>query len=86
MTKTVKSAWLVFLLVRKKTINYAIAGCLIILLSCVLYGILKLYLFFQRIDISIIIANLIVFLVVGPVMLFLLKKRNDMEETDLLDD
>jgi hypothetical protein len=73
-------------MVRKKTINYAISGCLVILLSCVLYGIVKLYLFFQRIDISIIIANLIVFVVVGPVMLFLLKKRNDMEETDLLDD
>jgi hypothetical protein len=70
---------------RKKTINYAIAGCLTILMSCVLYAILKLYVFFQRIDISIIVANIIVFVVVAAVMLFLLKKRSDIEESELLD-
>ena len=70
---------------RKKTINYAIAGCLIMLISCVLNAILKLYVFFQRIDISIIIANIIVFVVVAALMLFLLKKRSDIEESELLD-
>jgi hypothetical protein len=70
---------------RKKTINYAIAGCLIILMSCVLYAILKLYVFFQRIDISIIVTNVIVFVLVAAVMLFLLKKRSDIEESELLD-
>ena len=70
---------------RKKTFNYAITGCLIILISCVLYAILKLYVFFQRIDISIIIANIIVFVVVAALILFFLKKRSDLEESELLD-
>jgi putative flippase GtrA len=86
ITKNVKSIRLLFLGMRKKTIDYAIVGCLIILVSSVLYAILKLYIFFQRIDISIIIANIIVFVVVAAVMLFLLKRRSDIEERELLDD
>ena len=62
------------------------AGCLTILVSCVVYAILKLYVFFQRIDISIIIANIVVFVVVAAVMLFLLKKRSDIDESELLND
>jgi hypothetical protein len=72
--------------VKKKTINYALAGCLLILVSSVLYAILKLYVFFQRIDISIIITNVVVFVVVAAFMLFLLKKRSDTDESELLND
>ena len=71
---------------KKKTINYALAGCLLILVSSVLYAILKLYVFFQRIDISIIITNVVVFVVVAAFMLFLLKKRSDTDESELLND
>ena len=71
---------------KKKTINYALAGCLLILVSSVLYAILKLYVFFQRIDISIIITNVVVFVVVAAFMLFLLKKRSDTDQSELLND
>jgi uncharacterized membrane protein (GlpM family) len=72
--------------VRKKAINYAIAGCLIILISSVLYAILKLYIFYQRIDLSVIIINAVVFLVIAALMLFLLKKRSDIDENEVLND
>ena len=71
---------------RKKAINYAIAGCLIILISSVLYAILKLYIFYQRIDLSVIIINAVVFLVIAALMLFLLKKRSDIDENEVLND
>jgi uncharacterized membrane protein (GlpM family) len=72
--------------VRKKAINYAIAGCLIILMSSVLYAILKLYIFYQRIDVSVIIINAVVFLVIAALVLFLLKKRSDIDENEVLND
>ena len=72
---------------RKRTLDYAIAGCLITLVCSVVYAIIKLYVFFQRIDTSIIIANIIVFTLVGIALLFLLKRRSDIEQEDqLLDD
>jgi membrane protein YdbS with pleckstrin-like domain len=71
---------------KKKYIDYALVGCLFVLVASVMYAILKLYVFFQRMDMSIIIANVVLFVLVAGVILFLLKKRSDTEEDELLSD
>jgi Na+(H+)/acetate symporter ActP len=70
----------------KKHIDYAVVGCLFVLVTSVMYAIIKLYVFFQRVDISIIISNIVLFLIVSVVILFLLKKRSNIEEDELLSD
>lgn len=71
---------------RKKYIDYAIIGCLLVLVVLILYSVVKLYILFQRVDISIIVSNVIVFTIVAVAILFLLKKRSDAEENELLRD
>jgi uncharacterized membrane protein len=70
----------------KKHIDYALVGCLFVLLASVIYAIIKLYVFFQRVDISIIISNIVLFVLVSVAILFLLKKRSNIEEDELLSD
>jgi hypothetical protein len=71
---------------RKKYIDYAIVGCLLVLVVLILYSVVKLYILFQRVDMSIIITNVIVFAIVAAAILFLLKKRSDIEESEFLRD
>jgi hypothetical protein len=47
---------------------------------------MKLYIFFERVDMSIIISNVILFAVIAAAILLLLKKRSDIEEGELLSD
>jgi drug/metabolite transporter (DMT)-like permease len=84
--KTVKSMRSTPIDVRKKSINYAIAACLIILVCSVLYGIIKLYVFFQRLDASVIVINVVVFVLVSGILLILLKKRSDADESEVMND
>jgi hypothetical protein len=71
---------------RKKYIDHAIVGCLLVLVVLILYSVVKLYILFQRVDMSIIITNVIVFTIVAAAILFLLKKRSDIEESEFLRD
>ena len=71
---------------KKKHIDHALVGCLFVLVVSVVYAIIKLYIFFQRIDMSIIISNIVLFAAVAGVILFLLKMRRDVEEDELLSD
>jgi hypothetical protein len=71
---------------RKEYIDYSIVGCLSVLVICILYSVVKLYIFFQRVDMSIIISNVIFFAVISAAILLLLKKRSDIEEGELLSD
>ena len=69
---------------KKKHIDYALVICLFVLVASVMYAITKLYVFFQRVDVSIIISNIVLFVIVSVVILFLLKKRSNIEEDELL--
>lgn len=71
---------------RKEYIDYSIVGCLSVLVICILYSVVKLYIFFQRVDMSIIISNVVLFAVIAAAILLLLKKRSDIEEGELLSD
>ena len=71
---------------KKKHIDYALVICLFALVASVMYAITKLYVFFQRVDVSIIISNIVLFVIVSAVILFLLKKRSDIEQDELLSD
>ena len=70
----------------KKHVDYGLVACLFVLVASVMYAIIKLYVFFQRVDISIIISNIVLFVIVSVVILFLLKKRSNIEEDELLSD
>ena len=71
---------------RRKHVDYVIVGCLFVLVACILYSVVKLYILFQRVDISIIVSNVILFAIVAAAILLLLKKRGDIEEGELLSD
>jgi ABC-type multidrug transport system permease subunit len=73
-------------IMRRKHVDYAIVGCLFVLVACILYSVVKLYILFQRVDISIIVSNVILFAIVAAAILLLLKKRSDIEEGELLSD
>lgn len=71
---------------KKKHIDYGLVACLSLLVVSVIYAIIKLYVFFQRIDVSIIISNIVLFVIVSVAILFLLKKRSNIEDDELLSD
>ena len=73
-------------IMRKEQVDYAVVGCLFVLVACILYSVVKLYILFQRVDISIIVSNVILFAVIAAALLLLLKKRSDIEEGELLSD
>ena len=70
----------------RRRIQHGIAGCIIALGVAVTYAIVRLYVFSQRIDWSIMVVNVIVFGAISVVLLYLLKKDNDLKEEDLFRD
>jgi Na+(H+)/acetate symporter ActP len=86
-TQIIKSILLTLIhTMQKKHIDYVLVACLFVLVGSVMYAIIKLYVFFQRVDISIIITNIVIFVIVSIVIVFLLKKRGNIEEDELLSD
>jgi hypothetical protein len=72
--------------VSRRRIQHGIAGCIIALGVAVTYAIVKLYVFSQRIDWSIMVVNVIVFGAISAVLMYLLKKDKDLKEEDLFRD
>ena len=70
----------------RRSIQHGIAGCIIALGVAVIYAIIRLYVFSQRIDWSIMVVNVIVFGAISAVLMYLLKKDKDLKEKDLFRD
>jgi fluoride ion exporter CrcB/FEX len=66
--------------------RYGIAGCIIALVGATLYAIVRLYIFSQRVDWSILLVNVIGFAAIAGVLIYLTKKEKDLEEEDLFRD
>ena len=66
--------------------RYGIAGCIIALFGATLYAIVRLYIFSQRVDWSILLVNVIGFAAIAGVLIYLTKKEKDLEEEDLFRD
>jgi hypothetical protein len=72
--------------VNRRTIRYGIAGCIVALAAAVIYAMVRLYVFSQRVDSSILLVNVIGFAAIAGVLIYLTKKDKDLEEEALFRD
>jgi membrane protein YdbS with pleckstrin-like domain len=68
--------------VNRRTIRYAIIGCIVALAVAIIYAIVKLYVLSQRVDSSILLVNVIAFAAISCVLIYLTKKERDLEEEE----
>ena len=71
---------------KRRTLHYGIAGCIIALVAATMYAIVRLYVFSQRVDSSILLVNVIGFAAISCVLIYLTKKDKDLEEEELFRD
>lgn len=67
----------------RRTIRYAIFGCIAALAAAVAYAIVRLYVLSQRIDASILFTNVVLFAAIAGVLIYLTKKEKDIDEEEL---
>jgi hypothetical protein len=72
--------------VKRRTLQYGVAGCIIALVAATIYALVRLYVFSQRVDSSILLVNVIGFAVISCVLIYLTKKDKDLEEEELFRD
>ena len=71
---------------RRQTIRYAIAGCIVALAAAVVYAMVRLFVLAQRVDASILIVNVIAFAAIAGLLICLTKKDRDLEEEEFFRD
>jgi hypothetical protein len=72
--------------VNRRTIRYAISGCIVALVAAIVYAVVRLFVLAQRVDASILVVNVIVFAGVAGLLIYLTKKDRDLEEEELFRD
>jgi drug/metabolite transporter (DMT)-like permease len=72
--------------VKRRTLQYGVAVCIIALVAATIYAIVRLYVFSQRVDSSILLVNVIGFAAISCVLIYLTKKDKDLEEEELFRD
>ncbi len=72
--------------VNRLTIRYVIASCIVALAAAIMYAVVRLYVLGHRVDLSILIVNVIGFAAIGGVLIYLTKKDKDLEEEELFRD
>jgi maltodextrin utilization protein YvdJ len=70
----------------RRTIRYAMAGCIVALAAAVIYAMVRLFVLAQRVDASILVVNVIVFAGVAGFLIYLTKKDRDLQEEELFRD
>ena len=70
----------------RRTIRYAIFGCIAALAAAVVYAMVRLYVLSQRVDASIFVINVILFAAIAGVLIYLTKKEKDIEEEEMFKD
>jgi fluoride ion exporter CrcB/FEX len=71
---------------KRKMIRYGVAGCIIALVAATMYAMVRLYVFSQRVDLSILLVNVIGFAAISCILIYFTKKEKDLEEEDLFKD
>ena len=71
---------------KRTTLQYGVAGCIIALVAVTIYAIVRLYVYSQRVDSSILLVNVIGFAAISCVLIYLTKKDKDLEEEELFRD
>lgn len=70
----------------RRTIRYAMAGCVAALSAAVIYAMVRLFVLAQRVDASILAVNVIAFAGIAGFLMYLTKKDRDLEEEELFKD
>ena len=70
----------------RRTIRYGIACCIVALAVTVMYAIVRLYVLWHRVELSILLVNVIAFAAIAAVLIYLTKKDKDLEEEELFRD
>lgn len=70
----------------RRTIRYGIACCIVALAVAVMYAIVRLYVLWHRVDLSVLLVNVIAFAAIAAVLIYLTKKDKDLEEEELFRD
>ena len=66
----------------RRTIRYGIAGCIVALAAAIMYAIVRLYVLWHRVDLSILLVNVIGFAAIAGLLFYLTKKDKDLEEEE----
>ena len=64
----------------RRTIRYGIACCIVALAVAVMYAIVRLYVLWHRVDLSVLLVNVIAFAAIARVLIYLTKKDKFLEE------
>jgi hypothetical protein len=72
--------------VNRRTIRYGIAGCLVALAVAIVYAIVRLYVLWHRVDLSILVVNVVGFAAIAGLLIYLTKKDKDLEEEEFFRD
>ena len=72
--------------VNRRTIRYGIAGCMVALAAAITYAIVRLYVLWHRVDLSILLVNVIGFAAIAGLLFYLTKKDKDLEEEEFFRD
>jgi hypothetical protein len=72
--------------VNRRTIRYGIAGCLVALAAAIVYAIVRLYVLWHRVDLSILVVNVVGFAAIAGLLIYLTKKDKDLEEEEFFRD
>jgi hypothetical protein len=67
--------------VNRRTIRYGIAWCIVALAVAVMYAIVRLYTLWHRVDLSIMLVNVIAFAAIAGVLIYLTKKGSRTRRT-----
>jgi hypothetical protein len=70
----------------RRTIRYAIVGCIVAMAAAVIYAAIMLLVLSQRADLSILVVNIVVFAGIAGVLIYLTKKERDIEEEEMFRD
>jgi hypothetical protein len=71
---------------QKRTIRFGIFGCIAAMIAAVGYAFTHLYIMNQRVDLSILIVNIVVFTISAGLLVYLTRKERDVEEEELFRD
>lgn len=72
--------------VNRRTIRYGIAGAIAAMVGAIAYAFVRLYVMNIRVDLSILIVNIVVFSASAAVLVYLLWKERELEEEEMFRD
>ncbi|HEX9677590.1 hypothetical protein [Nitrososphaera sp.] len=74
------------MIVDRMTIRYGIAGAIAAMIGAIAYAFVRLYVMNVRVDLSILLVNIVVFSASAGVLVYLLWKEGQLEEEELFRD